>query len=720
MIYQIVENGSTSPQPVSKFSSLNMGFNTFNPPQSRFVLENLHSKNVNILACWLTSTGKTVIAELITEQTLNQNLKTIYACPLKALAEEKITRFKKLFPDAHIEIFTGDYLEIEKRQEKIQKANIIIATTELIDSISRNKKLSELLFKNTGAIIIDEAHILGTERGPTVEAALIRITTLNPDIRLILLSATLSNAQEIAEWITQLNNKPTYILESSWRPVKIDWHTIPVNIENALSYPEKVKILIQSAVSLVHTLLKEEPDTSILFFVWTKTEGYMVKEELEIDRIPCEFHNASLELKQRLFLEEAFNNNKIKVLISTTTLAWGRNTCARHVIILGTRRGLQFVQSWDVIQAGGRAGRTGLAPKGDVWWLYPFTPQDEEFVQQTLSQVPPVISFLIKPEHLAFHLLGEFRYKKETTGPQIVKWFSKTLASKQLNSKTKSIDILASAIDYLIEHSCLKFLPEKNAFTLTLLGNVARTFYFSPAEIKAFYNALFRLLKLTSEISIPDNNCTHFFSSLDKEKLGIGAVLFLSHLSAKNDNYLSSSEKKELSLLEFSSITEKFFSSSVSSSFLFSFPKEIRYLVYKWLFWYEKHCEALVLKEKRPPVYWRLKDILVDLDRITAALINIAEHILKAPFLKEFIRQTAILLKTGALIETIHLLEIPGIGPVKATQLLQLGITTPEQLIEALKTDKKTLIEKILPRKIIMNYLASKDKKLLSSNSLPS
>jgi len=715
-VIKLLEDGSTPALPVKNFTSLNLGFNTFNPLQSRLVLEKLHIRDVNLLACWPTSAGKTVIAELITEQTLNRKLKVIYTCPLKSLAEEKVTRFKQIFPDYRIEIFTGDYQEVEKRRIIAENADVLVVTTELLDSISRNRKFSRKLFNHTGTIIIDEAHILGTERGPTVEASLIRITTINPDIKLILLSATLSNAEEVAEWLYQLNNKPTCIFESSWRPVKINWHTIPVNMEEAFSYPEKINLLIREAIATVTGILEEEPNSSILFFVWTRNEGRIVVEELKNYGIPCNFHNASLDLKQRLSLENAFNNGTIKVLVSTTTLAWGRNTCANHVIILGTRRGFKFVPSWDVIQAGGRAGRTGLvkSKEGHVWWFYPYTPQDEDFVYKTLSEVPPVKSFLTSPDHLTFHLLGEIPYKKEVSATQLIKWYKKTLAHKQFDYSTRGADIMIEAIEKLMDLSCIRLFPEKGTLTLTALGNVARCLYFNPAEVKCFLSSILILLKIFKEKQnfapdTPDLK-TFFTAPLNKEKLGIASILFLSHLKAKNDFYLSSSEKDELPFLESSPLTKKFFPSFLSSCFLSHLPEKVRYLVYKWLHWYEIHSQALVANEKnRPRIYWRLRDILLDLNRITVALSRIAGEVMNISFLDDFLNQSLLLLKTGAPIETVHLLKIKGIGPVRAVHLFKMGITSPQQLREEIISGKNSQIKQILPD-FIVSQLIRKEK----------
>ena len=66
----IVEDGQTPCEPVASHTSLDMRFSHFNPLQSRFVLERLHTRDVNILSAWPTSTGKTVVVELTMEVAL--------------------------------------------------------------------------------------------------------------------------------------------------------------------------------------------------------------------------------------------------------------------------------------------------------------------------------------------------------------------------------------------------------------------------------------------------------------------------------------------------------------------------------------------------------------------------------------------------------------------------------------------------------------------------
>ena len=506
--------------PVKNYTELNLGFEYFNPPQSKFISEKLHQKDCNVIVAWSTSAGKTVTAELTIENQLKQNKKVIYACPLKALAEEKIKRFKKLFTDKNIEIFTGDYNDFDRRKTKAQNADLAIVTTELLDSITRNQTLTKFLLYAAGTVIIDEFHIIATDRGPAVESALIR---LPKHISILLLSATVPNTKEVAEWIYNLNKKETYIFESSFRPVKIDWKIIHIDYKR---YTFWLKHSLQHLNQLIHELLHSKDKGQILIFVWTKSAGHKIKQMLDYEGIPCHFHNASLNLEDRNNFEEDFENGKIKVLIATTTLAWGKNTSARYVIIFGDKRGYNFVDGWDVIQMGGRAGRMGYSSKGDVFWFV----SDKNYANEVLNNPPAITSKLVIPDYLAFHVIGEIPLYKSIGINKIITWFKKTFASNLVNTQ-ESYSILNSAFNILIEKTkIVKYDVEKKEVSLTRLGIIAKRFYLDPGEVWAWY----RMFK-------------KFFNEFDSIEIEIlkpqtAFTLFLAHAESKKNFYISKEE----------------------------------------------------------------------------------------------------------------------------------------------------------------------------------
>jgi len=138
---------------------------------------------------------------------LKKGKRAVYTAPLKALSNTKYNEFKKLFePEYKVGLLTGD--------RKIDtNGDVVVATTEIYrnDLYNFNKDFS--------LVILDEFHYLSdSERGPVWEESVI----LSPkDSALLMLSATISNAEEIASWIRQIRNKEVNIIRHEKRPVEL-------------------------------------------------------------------------------------------------------------------------------------------------------------------------------------------------------------------------------------------------------------------------------------------------------------------------------------------------------------------------------------------------------------------------------------------------------------------------------------------------------------------
>ena len=162
------------------------GFTKLYPPQADSVKSGLLDGQ-SILVSAPTASGKTLIAMLAMLNYLSSNKgKVIYLSPLRALAAEKFTEFKKLEKVAlgnkvKVAISTGDFENIEKN---LEKSNVLILTNEKMDSIIRHgaEWVDEI-----GLVISDEVHLIGDEnRGPTLEMILTQLKTIRnktPDCR---------------------------------------------------------------------------------------------------------------------------------------------------------------------------------------------------------------------------------------------------------------------------------------------------------------------------------------------------------------------------------------------------------------------------------------------------------------------------------------------------------------------------------------------------------
>jgi ATP-dependent RNA helicase HelY len=158
-----------------------------------------------------TGAGKTWIAEQAIARFRRHDGRAWYACPLKALSNAKYTEFSAIFGSENVGILTGDHREKPD-------APIIVGTTEILrnqlyDAMHRGESL------RTDFVILDEAHFLGDEeRGVVWEEIMIYLPARIP---LLLLSATVGNADRIAGWLTSIRSKACTVVEETIRPVSL-------------------------------------------------------------------------------------------------------------------------------------------------------------------------------------------------------------------------------------------------------------------------------------------------------------------------------------------------------------------------------------------------------------------------------------------------------------------------------------------------------------------
>lgn len=205
-----------------KFSELtkkiieNKKLEEFMPCQTK-AFESGLLENKNILICSPTGSGKTLVAEVAIIEQLMKNKytnKAVYIVPLRALASEKYHNFTKEYGQYFtISALTGDAEDDEQDLRIIAKSDIIIMTSEKLDSILRH---NHDWIKDVKLVIVDEVHLLNDiKRGPVLEVVLTLLRELNKDMQLIALSATIGNSVELAKW---LDAKLVY---DEFRPVKL-------------------------------------------------------------------------------------------------------------------------------------------------------------------------------------------------------------------------------------------------------------------------------------------------------------------------------------------------------------------------------------------------------------------------------------------------------------------------------------------------------------------
>lgn len=352
-----------------------------------------------------TGSGKTWIALEATRKALARRQRVWYATPLKALSNAKYAEFGEALGGELVGILTGD------RKEN-PDAPVIVGTTEILrnqlyDSMQEGRDL------DVDLVILDEAHYLGDpDRGVVWEEVLIYLPSR---VRLLLLSATIPNAREIARWLAHIRGTACEVVESRVRPVPLhvlfltpDGHVTPflrgarlhseaaeiaraarrrkkTTHEQEIDIPTIVDTLRQFDLlpAIVFLKSRAECDRALRALEPSPTlpdeDGFVHAVEKQIGgQAELENHKQLSQLLYcragshhagqlpgwRLLIERMMVLGYIEVIFSTSTVAAGVNFPARTVVLLQSDRfnGRSFVDmtATDLHQMSGRAGRRGM------------------------------------------------------------------------------------------------------------------------------------------------------------------------------------------------------------------------------------------------------------------------------------------------------------------------------------------------------------------------
>lgn len=156
-----------------------------------------------------TGSGKTLVAEYGIERARSLGLRAVYTTPLKALSNQKFHDFKAAYGTENVGLLTGDH---SVRPD----APVVVMTTEVLRNMvyADPERLDDL-----GVVVLDEVHYLQDRyRGGVWEEVII---LLDPEVALVCLSATVSNAEEFAEWVGTVRGG-TEVVISERRPVPLE------------------------------------------------------------------------------------------------------------------------------------------------------------------------------------------------------------------------------------------------------------------------------------------------------------------------------------------------------------------------------------------------------------------------------------------------------------------------------------------------------------------
>ncbi|KAL9431481.1 hypothetical protein AB3S75_026631 [Citrus x aurantiifolia] len=202
-------------------------------------------RNESVLVSAHTSAGKTAVAEYAIAMAFRDKQRVIYTSPLKALSNQKYRELHQEFKD--VGLMTGDVT-------LSPNASCLVMTTEILRGMLYRG--SEVL-KEVAWVIFDEIHYMkDRERGVVWEESII---FLPPAIKMVFLSATMSNATQFAEWICHLHKQPCHVVYTDFRPTPLQHYVFPVGGSGLyLVVDEKEQFREDNFVKLQDTFSKQK------------------------------------------------------------------------------------------------------------------------------------------------------------------------------------------------------------------------------------------------------------------------------------------------------------------------------------------------------------------------------------------------------------------------------------------------------------------------------
>lgn len=424
----------------------------FNPAQAAAIpLVQDHEGHLVVVAP--TGAGKTVIGMAAALRTiLGEGQKAAWLVPQRSLTDEL---------DRDLEAWRREGLRVERLSGehsvdvgKVREADLWVATTEKFEAMCRASSLREALAE-VGCLIVDEIHLLGDpERGPVLEALLARMRGRDSGMRILGLSATVSNAEQIADWLG------ARLLRLTWRPSRLTWQTPTIAAHRDWSLVETARIRLASAITatitrdggsvLVFCGSKRNVRRTALIIAGARGADINGIHPNNTERLHEACRSAGIGLhykgwEHRKQAEEDFRARRLDVLVATTTVAAGVNLPARAVIVQDTEVGLNPIDVATVQQMFGRAGRVGAGEHSG--WAFLIVTEHERPGWQAKLAVGHTVRSQIEAS-LPDHVLAEAVQNGIRTSAEAEQWWVGTLAHHQGN---RSLAPLRQALDFLAD-----------------------------------------------------------------------------------------------------------------------------------------------------------------------------------------------------------------------------------------------------------------------------
>ena len=513
------------------------GYDTLYPPQEDAIKAGvLDGKNLVLASP--TASGKTLVAELtVLKSILEHDGKALYLTPLRALASEKFEDFQKYAEiekspgrKVRVAITSGDY---DSSDLHLSNYDVIISTNEKADSLLRHRSP---WIADVTVVVADEIHLITeADRGPTLEVVLTRLLKINPKLQIIALSATIKNATEIGEWLQAAQ------ITTDWRPVPLregvyydgqiqfkdgSSRAIPHSEANpifetaldvirdggqVLIFAETRRMAVEmgkKAAALLRRSLPK-PDRrgleNIAQRILSTGERTRLGETLAEQVLSgVGFHHAGLPGGHRRIVEESFKSGRLKILSATPTVAAGVNLPARTVIISSYERyepgyGRYPISVLEYKQMCGRAGRPRYDKFGEAI-LFARTEDEQDYLLKNYPLAEPerIWSKLGAEKVLRPHVLATVATRFATTEDGLERFFAKTFYAFQYDPKMIK-GKLGDILSFLHREQMVEFAGEE--LKATRFGRRVSELYIDPVSAVILRDGLYTRAKHVTDVS---------------------------------------------------------------------------------------------------------------------------------------------------------------------------------------------------------------------------
>lgn len=482
----------------------------FNPAQKAVIESGYLEDKSNYIISIPTASGKTVLGILPALKTILNGGKAVYAAPLLSIQNEKVKEFKA---------FEEHGIKVGKHPSN---SDLSVMVFESFDALTR---FSWNVLREVDTLIIDEFHMIGEySRGPTLESAITRAKIINPSLRIIALSATLKNIDEIEQW---LDGKT---VEHDYRPVPLNKEVLDAEMFNTKNKNDVIVKIVEKAIednsqalSFVSTRRFTE---SLATYVAKKIDKKTTKEQkqkfkqvadklLEVPKkkgsLPTTtclklaeaaekgvvFHHAGLFNEQKEIIEDEFRKGNILMITATPSLMYGVNLPSKYVVIRDhtrwTSNGPASIPVFDYEQMSGRAGRPQY---DDVGYSYLVAKtMDEAFdleARYVNGEIELTNSKLIDNKDAIYkQIIAQIASSLSKNLDDLNDFFGKTLYGFQMkNNPSMSMFAqdslnweLESALEFLLQNGIIRATPE--GLKTTDFGNlIAKSNYAVETAVK--------------------------------------------------------------------------------------------------------------------------------------------------------------------------------------------------------------------------------------------